>query len=241
MELKIGAKCKQIKVIEKYGFDYVGKEFEITKADEYVVMGKGNGVGFGIERDKFYDYFELVEEHKDIPKFAISNEVDVVLKNNDTGKVMFKGTISSITNNNIEANTYKKGDILKITDGLFKDIEGTFIDYVKGYDKVLIQIDELNSIYVDSMNVMLSKKKVNNIHNDEKYNSIIYDLDSYTHPIEVRVHKNHTYVKLNDGTKSRTSCHPNDEFNVEDGVRRAFFRAMAKRYIKALEELNKEN
>jgi len=243
MELKVGEKCKQIKAIEKYGFDYVGKEFEITEVNEYVVMGKGNGVGFGIERNKFYDYFELVEEHKDAPKFGISNEADVTLKNKDTNEIIFKGKVAiPIVNHDVEARTYEKGDVLKITKGKLKDIEGTFINYVNNYDKVMIQIDELNCIYVDSTNIMLSKKKVNNIHKDEKYNDIVYDLDGFSHPVQVRFHKNHTYITLlNDGTKSRSSCYPSDSFNEEDGIKRSFLRAMVKKYTKELEKLDKEN
>ena len=64
MNIEVGMKCKQVKVIEDYGFDYIGEEFEITKATDIMVMGKGYevGVGFGIERDQFENYFELIKE-----------------------------------------------------------------------------------------------------------------------------------------------------------------------------------
>jgi hypothetical protein len=62
MEIKVGMKCRQNKVIEDYNFNYVGKEFVINKVTDTVVTGLGNGVGFGIARNEFENYFELVIE-----------------------------------------------------------------------------------------------------------------------------------------------------------------------------------
>jgi len=57
MNIEVGMKCRQIKVIEDYGFDYIGEEFEITKATNTIVMGKGYkngfGIGFGIDTGEF--------------------------------------------------------------------------------------------------------------------------------------------------------------------------------------------
>ncbi len=67
MNIEVGMKCKQVKVIEDYGFDYIGEEFEITKVTDSVIMGRGYevGVGFGIEADKFEEYFELSKEENE--------------------------------------------------------------------------------------------------------------------------------------------------------------------------------
>lgn len=79
MNLEVGMKCEQVSVIEEYGFNYVGHEFEITKITDKVVMGKGVniGVGFGIEKDQFSNYFKLIQkvEQKE-------NEVIVTKENN---------------------------------------------------------------------------------------------------------------------------------------------------------------
>jgi len=67
MKIEVGMKCRQIKVIEEYGFDFVGKEFEITKVNDNVIMGTNMDykLCFGIETDKFNDYFELIEEEEE--------------------------------------------------------------------------------------------------------------------------------------------------------------------------------
>ncbi|QDX94607.1 hypothetical protein EEL30_21415 [Brevibacillus laterosporus] len=66
MKIEVGMKCKQVVVIEEFDFDYVDQEFEITKVTDTVIMGKRleSGVGFGIEPNKFEEYFELLHEIK---------------------------------------------------------------------------------------------------------------------------------------------------------------------------------
>jgi len=68
MKIEVGMKCKQTKVIEKYGFDCVGMEFEITKVNDKVIMCMGNGIGFGIEPNEFENYFEIIEEEEEVKK-----------------------------------------------------------------------------------------------------------------------------------------------------------------------------
>jgi len=62
MKIEVGMKCKQIKVIEMYGFNCIGMEFKITKVNDDVIMCKGNGIGFGIEPNEFENYFEVIKE-----------------------------------------------------------------------------------------------------------------------------------------------------------------------------------
>lgn len=68
MKIEVGMKCEQIAVIEEYGFNYVGHEFEITKANNTVIMGRGlsTGVCFGIEKENFHNYFEIVKVEEDL-------------------------------------------------------------------------------------------------------------------------------------------------------------------------------
>lgn len=64
MEIQVGTKYKQVKAIEEYGFNYIGKEFEITYVDEKNIKAKCSFGIFGIEREKFFDYFEIIPEEK---------------------------------------------------------------------------------------------------------------------------------------------------------------------------------
>ena len=81
MKIELGMRCKQIKAIEKFAFDFVGMEFEIIKVNDDVIMGKGDNVCFGIEVSEFENYFELVkEEIKEDVKFNTNNHKDKKVK-----------------------------------------------------------------------------------------------------------------------------------------------------------------
>jgi len=81
MKIEVGMKCKQIKAIEKYGFDCIGMEFEITKIDDNVIMCMGNGIGFGIDPNEFENYFEIVKE-----KVKEKGKEDCIMNTNYKGK-----------------------------------------------------------------------------------------------------------------------------------------------------------
>lgn len=89
MGIDVGMKCEQIAPIEEYGFNYVGHEFEITKSNDMVIMGRGltTGVCFGIEKDKFSEYFEIKQENK-----QYANEVSI----NDDIKVIRNGVATIV-------------------------------------------------------------------------------------------------------------------------------------------------
>lgn len=75
MNIELGTKIKQIKFIKEFDFDYVGVEFVVTKSDEKIVMGRSGALNFGIEKDKLFDYFELVAETKNGVEFIDDNKV----------------------------------------------------------------------------------------------------------------------------------------------------------------------
>ena len=79
MKIEIGMKCKQTKAIEKFAFDFVGVEFEITKVDDNVIMGKGNNVCFGIESKEFENYFEVIKDEIK-GEFKVGDTVKVTSK-----------------------------------------------------------------------------------------------------------------------------------------------------------------
>jgi len=62
MKIQTGMKCKQTKVIEEYGFDCVGMEFEIVEASDNVIKCKEDNVYLGIDINEFENYFELIKE-----------------------------------------------------------------------------------------------------------------------------------------------------------------------------------
>ena len=79
MKIELGMKCKQIKAIEKFAFDFVGMEFEIVKVDDNVIMGEGNNIRFGIEPKEFENYFELIREEVK-GEFKVGDTVKVTSK-----------------------------------------------------------------------------------------------------------------------------------------------------------------
>lgn len=83
MKIEVGMKCEQKAVIEEYGFNYVGHEFEITKVTDTVIMGKGLSLGgvFGIEREKFGEYFEIVQEVGQHVNEVLTKDDNKVIRN----------------------------------------------------------------------------------------------------------------------------------------------------------------
>ena len=73
-DLKVGIKIKQVKPIEKYNFDYVGTEFEITKITDEIVLFVGAFGQGGIGTDEFDTYFEIVKEKTERP-FITGDEI----------------------------------------------------------------------------------------------------------------------------------------------------------------------
>lgn len=78
MEINLNQEFEQVKVIEEFGFDYVGEVFTITKVDDHVVMGRGCGVGFGIDRAKFSEYFSPVVKETDEQKVVAYENYKVI-------------------------------------------------------------------------------------------------------------------------------------------------------------------
>jgi hypothetical protein len=74
--LEVGMKLRQNKVLEDYGFNYVGREFTITDIYPDSIRANGNGVRFGATEAEVEEYFELVlpEIEED---WGIKEEVDI--------------------------------------------------------------------------------------------------------------------------------------------------------------------
>lgn len=72
-----------------------------------------------------------------------------------------------------------KGDMVKIINGNYRALSYKvfrFLDYVKTMDKILIQTDEFNRLYVNPEDIELVRKKVTK--SDLRYSERLYDIAS---------------------------------------------------------------
>ncbi|BAO04755.1 signal recognition particle-like (SRP) GTPase [Clostridium botulinum B str. Osaka05] len=77
------------------------------------------------------------------------------------------------------AKDLNKGDLVKIINGNYRALSYKvfrFLDYVKTMDKVLIQTDEFNRLYVNPEDIELVRKKVTK--SDLRYSERLYDIAS---------------------------------------------------------------
>lgn len=189
-ELKVGMKIKQIKPIEDYGFNYVGQEFTITDIrKESVLFTYGSCGKGGIEKNKIYDYFEIVENE---PEIKLDTKVEIIggiFKNSELqGKV--------VATSNIKSNTKTKYKI-ELKDGNYLILKKEDIKPLKITKKVY------------ETNRMMGK---------EKYDCL------------VKINGKRTTVKLSgkngEDAKGSVYCNKKDTFSEEEGVRRAFLKAI---------------
>jgi len=90
MKIQTGMKCKQTKVIEEYGLDFIGMEFEIVEANNNVIKCKSDNVYLNIDINQFDNYFKLIDEDvKDIKEEIIKNDKEE-FKIGDTVKLTSK-------------------------------------------------------------------------------------------------------------------------------------------------------
>ena len=93
MKIQTGMECKQTKVIEEYGLDFIGMEFEIVEVNNNVIKCKGDNVYLSIDINEFENYFELIKEEakeiKDIKEEIFKND-KVEFKIGDTVKLTSK-------------------------------------------------------------------------------------------------------------------------------------------------------
>lgn len=198
-DLKVGAKFKQIKPIEDYGFDYVGEEFTVTSNNGIVVIGKcySKGVGCGIEIDKFEEYFELVKEPE---------------KAKDTYE-------------------FKMGDIVRIKNEVFKNVEGQILSISKeNIDNNTISLIAKNNklkniitVYITDLELVEAFKR----HvNKEKFERII---DDYTCTVKIRgLRTTVSFIDNEKIYKGSVYCNVNDLYKKEDGITRAYNKALVK-------------
>ncbi|HID0768061.1 TPA: hypothetical protein ACXDAZ_002590 [Clostridium botulinum] len=109
----------------------------------------------------------------------------------------------------------KKGDIVRIVKGEYKGItkECKFLEYCKGMDKMLLQLDELNPLYVNPEDIELVRKTITQY--DIKYSKNLSDIASMVIIDDVIV-KNRGGEKLNllVQTEDKIKIYCNDKINI---------------------------
>ena len=77
-KIEVGMKVKQIKALP--GFDYIGREFEVTEIKDSVVMCANGMMGFGISENEFLNYFELEKEKVEFTVIEIKDGIKTTRK-----------------------------------------------------------------------------------------------------------------------------------------------------------------
>ena len=121
MKIEKGMKCKQIKPIDlgHVMFNYPEREFEIVECNESVVTGRDGMLTFGIDRDNFEEYFEIINKqiinkqiiNKQDYRVIINNPVVVVILSDGT-----KGVAKCMATDEFDSNkgfeiAYRKAQI----------------------------------------------------------------------------------------------------------------------------------
>ncbi|EKS4345093.1 hypothetical protein QB607_003097 [Clostridium botulinum] len=126
-----------------------------------------------------------------------------------------------------------KGDVVKIIDGDYKALsnkECKFLEYCKGMDKVLLQLDELNPLFVNPEDVELVRKA------KEKYEATTFNAieDKYENLI-VEIENDMLTVILQDGTKSKKQLKGETKAKI---MKISYYDAKIKQYFKISQKLN---
>ncbi|MBY6842625.1 hypothetical protein [Clostridium botulinum] len=163
--------------------------------------------------------FDLIDLLKNTPETKLNKNNEM---NRITTKPIEKNKIKADIDNRKDLN---KGDIVKIIDGEYKGLsnkECKFLDYVKMMDKVLIQTDKFNRLYVNPEDVELIRK-VREEYEKEIYNEVEGKYEKITFI------KNKKFIKaiLTDGS---TALAHNEEHNKLKVEKLAYYKAKTRQY-----------
>ncbi|EQB4340903.1 hypothetical protein ACYJ2U_001622 [Clostridium botulinum] len=137
--------------------------------------------------------------------------------------------IKAVTDNRKDLNQY---DIVRIVDGKYKalsDRKCRFLDYSEGIDKVFLQLDNLNSLYVNPEDIELVKKA------KKEYDITIFNkMEKRNEKIKIVEDNNWITVILEDGTKSKKELKGENKTRIIEIV---YYKAKARQYTKLRKEL----
>lgn len=91
-KIEVGMKVKQIKEIGYEQFDRVGREFEVKEVKENVIMCANGNMGFGISRNEFFEYFEIILDNKELIIIEIVDGIKTIRKGKLTIVVLPDGS-----------------------------------------------------------------------------------------------------------------------------------------------------
>jgi hypothetical protein len=230
MKIEKGMKCKQTKVLGN--FDFVGEEFEVTEVNDNVIILKcySQGVGFGIEPEKFGEYFELVDDGiEENSKIKIGKKYRVI-KNRET----FYGRCGDIIDNEgQEVEVYNiNGKDIYIKDSKNSTHVCEVINLEENSKS--INTEKINKVY--TYTALPFKVNWEITHNGEVTHETV---DSEKIFYKVITNGSTTIVILDDESKGIAKCLPNDEYDINKGVEIASTKALIKHYQKKLKKLVK--
>ncbi|MBD5589323.1 hypothetical protein [Clostridium botulinum] len=123
-------------------------------------------------------------------------------------------------------------DIVRIVDGKYKalsDKNCRFLDYCEGIDKVFLQLDNLNTLYVNPEDIELVKKA------KKEYDITIFNkMEKRNEKIKIVEDNNWITVILPDGTKSKKELKGENKTRIIEIV---YYKAKARQYTKLRKEL----
>ncbi|HDK7194914.1 TPA: hypothetical protein PTV74_003221 [Clostridium botulinum] len=150
-----------------------------------------------------------------------NNKMDI---NRVTTDSIAKGCdkVKAVIDNRKDLNKY---DIVRIIRGEYKglsDKKYEFLDYVKTMDKVLIQTDKFNRLYVSPEDIELVKRY------KRKYLKTMYnEIEDKNENITVEIENNTLTVTLSDGMKFSKKI---KEENLEEEIKRAYYKVKSGQY-----------
>ncbi|NFH40823.1 hypothetical protein [Clostridium sporogenes] len=170
----------------------------------------------------------IKEKEKDMLLFSKNNKINTDRVTTDS---IAKGCdkVKAVIDNRKDLS---KGDIVKIIDGEYKGLSDKncrFLDFVESMDKVLIQTDKFNRLYVNPDDIELVKGY------KEKYKATTFNKieDKYEN-ITVEIEDDILTITLQDGTKSKKALKGENRAKI---MKISYYDAKIKQYLKESKEL----
>lgn len=205
MQITKDMRVKQIKPIPSAGI-LAGEDtiFVVTDMDDMAVFFRIEGTTgkygtCGIGRDMFLEYFEPIP-------------------------VLVKPQVIEDEPVMPEVIEMKKGDMVEITDGIFKGVKCSVekpMTSVEG--KVMLRTEDGNMLYIDAELLVVVEQKIQN----ETIETVVTWKEDF--PIRIKIRNRRTTVKLvGRGVEGSVYCHENDTYDKNAGIGKAFNKAIVK-------------
>ncbi|APH20882.1 hypothetical protein [Clostridium botulinum] len=184
------------------------------------------------------DTKERAKENKINNTFHIDLNDMIKRINKEDNKSTNHKTVSKMNKENkkeivTDIRKLNKNDVIRIIDGEYKslsDKECKFLEYCEGMDKVLIQLDELNPLYVNPEDIELVRKA------KEEYKATTFnEIENKYENIIVEIENDMLTVILQDGTKSEKRLKGESRVKI---MKITYYDAKIKQYLKATQKLN---